>query len=467
MEMSRRSFVFGSGAALSVACLAACSGGADGAAESQEITVTGSQKAYLQPDDWGVNVSRTILELDHAIEPASVDADSFVVTEEKDAFVDFETFEIGRVTTERTVVDAYTSDDAGNKVDEASSFVTVCMGISPAEGGATIYSMEDFATHWEDPYTLTVALAEGASLSSPDGAVTALEVGGDLDVSGQNKVCPAEDGWDFTPTFTSSDGTEFHYAFYTPGDAAADKLVIWLHGGGECGTDPQIAVVGGAEVTALSGENFQATLGDAYVLVPQAPAGTNWCTGSEGDMNGTVQMYGANPSIYLDSLFELIEDFVTSTPSIDPAKVLIGGCSAGGYMTVAELIAHPGYFAAGFPVSEAYYSQYLSDDEIAELAKTPTWFTNAKNDSIQPDLASEDVVARLRAIDADLHYSEFDDVHDTSGRFMASSENPFALDPDGDVPYQYNGHWSWIYFLNDECEEGGLSAWDWLADQVK
>lgn len=465
MRMNRRSFVLGSGMVSSMAFLAACGNSTAGSA-APEISATGSQKAYLQPDDWGVSVSRTIVELDHAIEPDSVDAANFVVTEEKDAFIDFETFEIGPVTTQRTILDAYTSDETGNKVDEASNFVTICMDITPAEGGATIYSMTDFATHWEDPYTLTVALAEGATLTSPDGSVTSLDASGNLDVSGAGKVCPAEDGWDFTPTFTSADGTEFHYAFFTPEDAASDKLVIWLHGGGECGTDPQIAVVGGAEVTALSSEDFQKTIGGAYVLVPQAPAGTNWCTGSEGDMNGTVQMYGANSSIYLESLFELIDAFVQANSSIDPAKILIGGCSAGGYMSVAELIAHPGYFAAGFPISEAYYSQYLSDDEIDELAKTPTWFTNAKNDSIQPDLASEAVVARLRETSAEVHYTEFEDVHDTSGRFMAKSDNPLAIDPEGDVPYQYNGHWSWIYFLNDECEEDGLSAWDWLAEQV-
>ena len=52
----------------------------------------------------------------------------------------------------------------------------------------------------------------------------------------------------------------------------------------------------------------------------------------------------------------------------------------------------------------------------------------------------------------------FDDVHDTTGRFF---------NEDG-TPYQYNGHWSWIYFDNNECyDENGVNAWQWLAKQIK
>ena len=39
---------------------------------------------------------------------------------------------------------------------------------------------------------------------------------------------------------------------------------------------------------------------------------------------------------------------------------------------------------------------------------------------------------------------------------------------DGD-PYQYNGHWSWIYFDNNEadCDEHGEKVWQWIGEQVK
>ena len=29
-------------------------------------------------------------------------------------------------------------------------------------------------------------------------------------------------------------------------------------------------------------------------------------------------------------------------------------------------------------------------------------------------------------------------------------------------PYEYGGHESWIYLLNDECSDGSLNLYDWL-----
>lgn len=61
--------------------------------------------------------------------------------------------------------------------------------------------------------------------------------------------------------------------------------------------------------------------------------------------------------------------------------------------------------------------------------------------------------------DETLHVSTTDHVEDLSGKYK---------DADGN-PYQYNGHWSWIYFFNNECEcdVDGLKAWDFIAENVK
>ena len=52
-----------------------------------------------------------------------------------------------------------------------------------------------------------------------------------------------------------------------------------------------------------------------------------------------------------------------------------------------------------------------------------------------------------------------EDVHDTSE--MIETEDGAA--------YQYAGHWSWIYFFNNEAadNESGLSAWDFIANHAK
>ena len=59
-----------------------------------------------------------------------------------------------------------------------------------------------------------------------------------------------------------------------------------------------------------------------------------------------------------------------------------------------------------------------------------------------------------------LHVFSPDNVVDTSGQFT---------NEDGS-PYTYMGHWSWIYFDNNEavCRfRDGISAWDFIAQNVQ
>ena len=58
-----------------------------------------------------------------------------------------------------------------------------------------------------------------------------------------------------------------------------------------------------------------------------------------------------------------------------------------------------------------------------------------------------------------VHYSLFDKVLDTTGLYM---------DETGE-PYEYDGHWSWLYTLNNQCVEEidgkETSLFAWLANQ--
>ena len=49
-------------------------------------------------------------------------------------------------------------------------------------------------------------------------------------------------------------------------------------------------------------------------------------------------------------------------------------------MTVNMLTAYPEYFAAAFPVCEAYEEAWLDDEKIARLKNIPIWMTAAKSD---------------------------------------------------------------------------------------
>lgn len=155
---------------------------------------------------------------------------------------------------------------------------------------------------------------------------------------------------------------------------------------------------------------------------------------------------------------ELIQHYVEDHPDIDSDRIYVGGCSNGGFMTMDLILNHPDYFAAAFPICEAYLDAGIRDEQLKGIQNLPIWFVYAHNDTtVLPGNYAEPTIARLQAMGANVHVSAFDDVHDTSGAFT---------NEDGSA-YQYMGHWSWIYFFNNECVENGVNMWQWLSEQSK
>lgn len=83
---------------------------------------------------------------------------------------------------------------------------------------------------------------------------------------------------------------------------------------------------------------------------------------------------------------------------------------------------------------------------------------HAENDTtVKPEDYEAPTIERLKKIGGNIHISVFDDVHDTTGLYTTE---------DG-APYQYMGHWSWLYFFNNECSDNGTNLWEWMAAQKK
>ena len=280
------------------------------------------------------------------------------------------------------------------------------------------------------------------------------------------------------------EGVSLTFAYYEPVVKVTKKpLIIWLHGAGEGGRDTTIAVLGN-NVTNLIKDDFQAYFGDsgAYVLVPQVP--TMWM-----DYNGqNVYNISVNDSdghsFYTQALKGLIDAFLGEHPDIDTDRIYIGGCSNGGYMTVKMIIDYPDFFAAAFPTCSAYASRWLNKDRIEKIKTVPLWLVHAQNDP----------VVKISAFDLENHAPLFDNagdfipIDDFSNALFdrlinAGNPNVFyscfdkVIDPsikytqaDGQ-PYEYHGHWSWVYTLSNTCtkqiEGKTTSLFHWLANQSK
>ena len=410
-------------------------------AEGPAASRGGRYTIVVEGYDWGAGVSKVILSMDKPLSSAS--ARDYAVAVKR-------TTDCGPMTPEQTegerlVVDAYVSDAKGAKRDEGS-YVTLVLGVAPGWvlGSPIQYFRNDKCSGnvWVD-YGVTVT--DKAS--------------GRIWDTGAGRVSPLVDRFDLSGKFVHS-GKTFSYASFTPrASRAKSPLLIWLHGGGEGGSDPTIPLLGN-RATNYASDAIQAVFDGAYVLVPQCPGA--WMHNAAG-----VMTLGKEDDVYNVPLMALIRDYVARNPGVDQDRIYLGGCSNGGYMTLKLMLLHPEYFAAGFISSLAYQSQYLSDEQIKRVAPLPMWFVHSADDQTTPPAETVlPVYERLRAAGArNVHLSYYDHVVDITGFF-------------GGDDYRYNGHWSWVYLHANLCRrdrDGSpvrvdgrpVSVMEWLSAQAK
>ena len=429
---------------------------------TEMVEATGTQKAYIVPEDWGPAVTKTVIHLDKEITPDSIgdEEDEFTVEETKNILLP--TWEVGMSNADRHVLKAYTSDENGNKVSKDSHYIALEMYVSPTmtgEGAAFVYNGYN---EWCNPYELSITL-NGELKTTDHQVVTSLNVAEKIDLEGDGKICPEINQFT-SDTFKATNGDVLPYASFTPEkDDKKNALVVWLHGAGEGGTNPEIAYLGN-KVTSLISDEFQSNFQGAYVLVPQCPEGYGWPVDKDGNYTS-----GATPSKWRESLFELIDNYVTSRPDIDANRIIIGGCSNGGNMVYDMVLSHMGYFAAAFPMCHEFDINTVTDEQLNYLKTFPVWSTYTLGDSSSYK-GSIPIVEKMKEIGAtNFHYSQFDNASDVTGRFFGDPSNPTILDTTGTskIPLQYDGHWAWTLFFENQCKDGDLTAWKWLSMQTK
>jgi poly(3-hydroxybutyrate) depolymerase len=396
----------------------------------------------VQGFDWGPMVNKVIIGLDAPAK--AVDMQDFTVMAER-------SHPCAEVPTafakgNRPVVFAYISDAKGNRLDEGT-FITLILAVAPNTPISSAFQYSQNAAcrgnQWVN-YKLIVTNTKTNQIWNKE----------------KNRIMPLADEFDLTGKFEYESGKSLTFASFTPKNISPKTpLIIWLHGGGEGGTDPSIALVGNKAFNYASAE-IQQYFGAAYVLVPQTPGA--WMHDKDGKMQS-----GSGEDVYNVGLMALIKNYVNNHPNIDKSRIYIGGCSNGGYMSLKLILKEPNYFAAGYISALAYQSIYITDNQINSIKNVPIWFIQAKDDKVtDPLLTAVPVYDRLKKAGAkNVHFSFFDHVVDLTG--MYGGEN-----------YYYNGHWSWIYSHDNQVfkEFDGsnvtlkgrpVSLMEWMAAQVK
>ena len=368
----------------------------------------GTYTLVMEGFDWGPAASKVVLHnLKASKETTVADFEVFVTR----------TSSLGEVPAaqaagKRTVVYTYASDENGNRKEDGAH-LTLVLAVSPVNplgSGIQYLRMGNRASNvWID-YGVTVIHGKTGSTWNQE----------------KGRIRPIVDEFDLSGTFTHA-GTTLTYGAFSPKKLTNKApLIIWLHGGGEGGTDPTIALMGNKAFNYASPE-IQTLFGEgAFVLVPQTP--TFWMNAGEGMTRGQTN------DIYNAAVFALIEDFVAKNPQVDPARIYVGGCSNGGYMSLKLILEHPSYFAAGYISALAYNNEFVSDAQVQSLKQTPIWFVHSKDDrTTKPEETVVPLYHRLKQAGAkNVILSYYDNVTDVTGFF-------------GGKDFHYNGHWSWVY----------------------
>ena len=400
------------------------------AEETAEATGASYSKV-IEVEDWGATITKVIVNMGQEVS-GEVDTDTFEVkVTRSDERGETPLSESG----ERRVTNAYISDEAGNPT-EAGSYVTLEMAYGPSVSLGSALNYAEGRNIWIDcEYTIT----QEEAIGDVEGVVA-------TECTGETRVGID----DFNISKGTYGGIEYSIADYKPADdGEKHPLIIWLHGGGEGGTDATIPLAANKSI-AFASEEIQEQFGGAYVLVPQCP--TRWMQGFNAMRDGS--------SIYEEGLMEMIQDYVANN-NVDENRIYVGGCSNGGYMTMLLLRDYPEYFAAGYPVCEGLADTLVSDEDINTLKDQAIWFVLSQTDTtLDPVVYSLPTYVRLKEAGAEnVHMTFFDNVSDRTGLYR--QEN--------DQPHEYDGHWSWTYVYNDQVSANingeEVSLLSWMASQ--
>lgn len=245
------------------------------------------------------------------------------------------------------------------------------------------------------------------------------------------------------------------YRLYSPASAEARPLILFLHGGGECGTDNL------AQLTGTLGAIHLAKLyPDMYVMAPQAPKGMINSGSPMPNMNrqrfATSDMPGMEgwSRTLLGNICDLIRQMIAEG-KVNARRVYVIGMSMGGGGTLRALSVGSDLFAAGAPICPT-----MTPDTyriLCGLTQTKLWISTAYIDHTlyRHKYIVDGIMALKDAGNREAHLT----------LYSPEELEAYGLATDPDMPLAAKfgaNHASWILTLHNE--HGILS---WLTEQVR
>ena len=186
-------------------------------------------------------------------------------------------------------------------------------------------------------------------------------------------------------------------------------LLLFLHGAGERGKDNEKQLMHGSKlfITDENRKNFP-----AIIIFPQCPEESFWAAAK---IDRSVQPYkidfdyNAQPTWPLAAANELVKKTINEG-SVDKSKVYITGLSMGGMGTFESVYRNPDMYAAALPICGG--GDVKNYDK--RVTKTAFWVFHGAADAIVNVKLSQQMVDKLKALKAEVKYSEYPGVNHNS-----------------------------------------------------
>lgn len=247
---------------------------------------------------------------------------------------------------------------------------------------------------------------------------------------------------------------DVHYRLYTPVASGQRPLVLFLHGGGECGIDNWMQMVG-----TLGAARIAEDYPDAYVMAPQAPAGgLNIQSGAvkmprtfaESDIRGESGWHRK----YLANICDIIRSMIADG-KVNPDRVYVTGLSMGGGGTLRMLSVGNDLFAAAVPICPTMTPETYKI--LCGLVDTKIWIATAYVDHT--------IYRHKYIVDGILKIRDAGNNHARLTLYSPEELEKYGLSTDPNISLEQKfsqNHSSWILVYNNE--EGIM---DWLMSQTK
>ena len=218
--------------------------------------------------------------------------------------------------------------------------------------------------------------------------------------------------------FTGKNGMALPYRILYPENydpAQKYPLVLFLHGGGERGTDNEKQLIHGAKLF-LQPENRAKY--PCIVVAPQCPEAHYWASVKFERTQYPLNLdfnyaYPVQPP--LESAVELVRQMIKDKKA-DKKRIYIMGLSMGGMGTLEAVYRNRKLFAAAAPICGGGDTKAYSK----KTAKTRFWLFHGDVDGVIPVKHSREMSGRLQELKADVKYTEYPGVNHNSW------ENAFA-----------------------------------------